>query len=74
MHIVTAGVERDMVLHGPAPSSPCTSGLGTTDRNVRKILPMEPEDRERVFRALSTALGQDSNDTEELETIALFDQ
>lgn len=74
MHIVTAGVERDIVLHGPAPSSPCTSGLGKTATNVRNILPMDPEDRERVFRALSAALGQDSDDTDELETIALFDQ
>ncbi|KAF7985928.1 hypothetical protein HWV62_43850 [Athelia sp. TMB] len=74
MHIVTAGVERDIFLHGPAPSSPCTSGLGKTDTNVRNILPMDPEDRERVFRALSAALGQDSDDTDELETIALFDQ
>lgn len=74
LHIVTSGVERDIVLHGTAASSPCISGMEVTDTQVRQILPIEEEDRDLIVRALRTALGSNPEDVEELETIALFDQ
>lgn len=74
LHIVTSGVERDIVLHGTAPSSPCTFGMDLTDTRERQLPPSAPGDRERMLLALRTAREFDRESAEELETIALFDQ
>ncbi|KZP18586.1 WD40 repeat-like protein [Athelia psychrophila] len=74
LHIVTAGVERDIVLHGTAPASPCTVGMELTDTQGRQIPPSTPDDTVSLLRALRAARDLDREAVEELETVALFDQ
>lgn len=70
LHIVTSGVERDILLHGAAPSSPCTHNMGKTSTRTRQIFPVERDHQVTLRDALR--LGDE--DIEELETITLFDQ
>ena len=73
LHIVTAGIERNVVLHSPTRSSPCAKGLALTPTTVRALPTGSPEDHGRFLRALSLGLG--TNDSgEDAETIALFDE
>jgi WD repeat-containing protein 22 len=37
LHVVTSGVERDILLHSPTPSSPCCRHLSLTDTAVRQL-------------------------------------
>ena len=73
LHIVTAGIERHVILHSPTKSSPCTQDLASTPTTVRELPAGTPEDRSRFIRAIT--LGQGADDSgEDAETIALFDE
>jgi WD repeat-containing protein 22 len=72
LHIATAGVESQIVLHSPTASSPCVKDLHLTPTNVRE-LPSRDDTGGRVAHALvmGLPLNSDEGDT---ETIALFDE
>ena len=73
LHIVTAGIERHIILHSPTKSSPCVRDLSFTPTSVRALPVGSPEDHSRFFRAVSSGLGTNNFD-EDTETIALFDE
>ena len=73
LHIVTAGIERHVILHSPTKSSPCAKNLTLTPTTVRALPTGSPEDRSRFLRAISSGLGTNDLD-EDVETIALFDE
>ena len=73
LHIVTAGIERHVILHSPTKSSPCAKDLTFTPQSVRALPAGSTEDHSRFFRAMS--LGLYTNDLDEdAEAIALFDE
>jgi len=74
LHIVTAGIERHVILHSPTKSSPCVKNLTLTPTTVRVLPVGPPEDHSRFIRAISSGLGPNDLDTEDAETIALFDE
>jgi WD repeat-containing protein 22 len=63
-HVVTSGVERDIILHSPTPSSPCTLDLQSSPKTVR-----EPSSGPTNLRQLVAEDGHDS----ESRTINFFD-
>lgn len=63
--ILTAGVERHILLHSPTPTSPCVENLEPTPTNVRPL--PAPSLRRRMIRAL---LEPD----DDADTIVLFDE
>ena len=73
LHIVTAGIERHVILHSPTKSSPCVKDLTFTPTSVRRLPAGSPEEHGRFLRALSSGLGTNDPD-EDAETIALFDE
>jgi WD repeat-containing protein 22 len=73
LHIVTAGIERHVILHSPTKSSPCTEDLTFTPTSVRGLPAGSPEDHSLFLRAMSSDLGTNDLD-EDAETIALFDE
>lgn len=74
-YLITAGVERHVILHSPVSNSPCAANLARTPDNVR-VLP-EPNlgDRRLFMESLMSdrRLG-DEDDTDDKDTIALFDE
>ncbi|RDB14747.1 DDB1- and CUL4-associated factor 5 [Hypsizygus marmoreus] len=73
LHIVTSGVERDIVLHSPTPSSPCCAKLELTPTEVRSLGVDEQEDRIVYFRALAGFGMLLENEDSERATIMMFD-
>ena len=73
LHIVTAGIERHVILHSPTKSSPCAKDLTFTPTSVRGLPAGSPEDHNRYLRAVSSNLVTNDLD-EDAETIALFDE
>lgn len=73
LHIVTAGIERHVILHSPTKSSPCVKDLTFTPTLVRGLPAGSPEDHNRYLRAVSSNLVTNDLD-EDVETIALFDE
>jgi len=73
LHIVTAGIERHVILHSPTKSSPCAKDLTFTPTSIRELPAGTPEDHSRYLRAVSSSLGTNDLD-EDTETIALFDE
>jgi len=75
LHVVTAGIEKDIVLHSPTPTSPCAQNLQPSPTNVRRLSDeVEEEDRINYLSALldsgSTTVGDLAS---ERQTISLFD-
>ncbi|GBE85301.1 WD40 repeat-like protein [Sparassis latifolia] len=73
LHIATAGIERDILIHGPTPTSPCLDGTTLTPTAVR-TLPDSDLDSNRLFRhaiGLGPAMDEPDDDT---GAIALFDE
>jgi len=73
LHIVTAGIERHVILHSPTKSSPCVRDLSFTPTSVRALPVGSPEYHSPFFRAASSGLATSDFD-EDAETIALFDE
>ena len=73
LHIVTAGIERHVILHSPTKSSPCAKDLTLTPTTVRVLPAGSPEDHSRFLRAMTSGLGTNDSD-EDAGTIALFDE
>ena len=73
LHVVTAGVERHVVLHSPTKSSPCAKDLIFTPAVVRQLPAGSPEDHSQFVRAISSGSGTNDSD-EDVQTIALFDE
>lgn len=78
LHVVTAGVEKDIILHSPAPSSPCTQNLQPSPAHVRQLKDEDdPEDRRNYYSSIlipdSLNLEREANAAER-RTLSLFDQ
>jgi WD repeat-containing protein 22 len=80
LHIVTSGVERQVILHSPTPSSPAAQHLPLTLPTVRTLQPHDLEAQRTFLRALfgphptlHDDIDESGNEAEE-ETISLFDQ
>ncbi len=76
LQVVTAGIEKDIVLHSPTPTSPCTQNLQLSPTNVRQIrAEVEEEDRINYLSALLNPEPATVGDlASERQTISLFDQ
>ncbi|KAF9645772.1 WD40 repeat-like protein [Thelephora ganbajun] len=74
LHIVTAGIERHVILHSPTKSSPCAKNLALTSTTVRALPAGSAEDHSRFLRAISSGLGTNDSGGEDAETIVLFDE
>ena len=72
LHIVTAGIEKDVILHSPTPGSPCTHDLAETSTEVRNLSDRPDEDRLNYWLSLTGELGE--GDSDEEGTISTFDQ
>lgn len=80
LHIASSGVEKDVFIHSPTPSSPCTQNLQCAPTQVRQILDEEVDrDRENYIAALlaesplyESEAGHASDD-EERRALSLFD-
>ncbi|CCM04928.1 uncharacterized protein FIBRA_07125 [Fibroporia radiculosa] len=74
LHVVTSGIERDILLHSPTPVSPCATGLARTPTDVRAL----PEGDRRSHRLVLQAMGllhmPEPEMDDEAESIALFDE
>ncbi len=75
LHVVTAGIERNIILHSPTPSSPCTQNLARTPVETRVLSDDSESDRVTYFRALSGTPTRNVGDRDPDSTaISLFDQ
>ncbi|KAF8195596.1 WD40 repeat-like protein [Pholiota molesta] len=77
LHVVTSGVEKNIILHSSTPSSPCTQNLQPSPANVRQLrVDDADEDREQFLAAMlgvgHSTLG-DIGDESERQTLSLFD-
>ncbi|KAG2001800.1 hypothetical protein CC2G_004929 [Coprinopsis cinerea AmutBmut pab1-1] len=68
LHVATAGVEKDIILHSPTPGSPCTRDLARSPLEVRKLSEDGTEDRLLYYTSLVSDI-----DRTEARTISLFD-
>jgi WD repeat-containing protein 22 len=76
LHVATSGVERQIILHSPTPSSPAVQNLLPTPLTVRMLQPQDLEGQRTFLRALfgpHLTLHEDEEDEGEDETISLFD-
>jgi WD repeat-containing protein 22 len=77
LHVVTAGVEKSIILHSPTPSSPCTQNLPLSPANVREL--RNEDDGNDRANYLSALLGVqpltvgDVDEAAERQTLSLFD-
>jgi WD repeat-containing protein 22 len=75
--LVSAGIERHIILHAPAHASSCADELTRTDTMTRDIAPATASDHARYVDALFAnhpTLVDADNTEAEWETILLFDQ
>lgn len=72
--VLTAGVERRILLHSPIPNAPCAVNMSTTSKDVRELPAVaDAEDRRRLLTALTAGPGTPMDD-DDRGTIALFDE
>lgn len=74
LHVVTSGIEKNIILHSPTPSSPCTFNLEKTPLGVRQLSDNSEEDQHVYYRALTGFNPISDTDTNERTTISMFDQ
>lgn len=76
LQVVTAGIEKDIILHSPTPTSPCAQDLQPSPTNVRRLrAEVEEEDRINYLSALLSPEPTTVGDlASERQTISLFDQ
>lgn len=74
-YLVTAGVERHVILHSPIADPPTAGSLARTAENVRTLPKPNLEDRILFMESLMSdrRLGEE-DDQDDKETIALFDE
>ena len=72
--ILTAGVERHILLHSPTPSCPCAEDLPLTPTRVRELPGPNMDDRRRMLRALIAGVDRDDEQDDDGNTISLFDE
>jgi hypothetical protein len=76
LHVLTCGVERDILLHSPTQSSPCSQNLSLTTPEVRNLTNGDSdEDQSRFLTALSgqhLTIYEDREDAQ-AHTIEMFD-
>ncbi|KAG6915901.1 hypothetical protein DXG01_009368 [Tephrocybe rancida] len=71
LHIVTCGIEQDIVLHSASSTSPCAPDLQRTSTDVRTLDEEDHVDRAVYYRMLA---GIESHDVEsEVAAIRMFD-
>jgi len=71
LHVISSGVEQDILMHSPTISSPCSQNLSLTDVNVRPISNESTVDG----RALRALLGLSPDDEEtQAHVIEMFDR
>ncbi|KAF8903180.1 WD40-repeat-containing domain protein [Gymnopilus junonius] len=77
LHVVTAGVEKKIILHSSTQSSPCTQNLQLSPSTVRKLDDQESErDRAIFFTSLDSGGLQPTDITEDIDerqTLSIFD-
>jgi len=83
LHVVTCGVERQIRIHSPTPSSPCVQGLRPTPSTVRVLDDEHTDlDRHSYIQAIMGVMGisadedgrADARETgAEMHTIRMFD-
>ncbi|KIK44314.1 hypothetical protein CY34DRAFT_23148 [Suillus luteus UH-Slu-Lm8-n1] len=77
LHVVTSGVERQIILHSPTSSSPAVQNLHPTPPTVRTLQPQDPAAQRNFLRALfgphPTLHEETGDEEEEDQTISLFD-
>ncbi|KAF5382441.1 hypothetical protein D9615_002712 [Tricholomella constricta] len=69
-HIITCGIEKDIILHSPTPASPCVPNLERASTDVRVLSNYDDEDRSVYFRALAGMVPEEDSET---STIMMFD-
>ncbi|KAG5634086.1 hypothetical protein DXG03_006313, partial [Asterophora parasitica] len=69
-HIVTCGIEKDIIIHSPTPASPCVPNLERASTDVRVPSIDDAEDRSIYAQALA---GLDPPGDPETSTIRMFD-
>ncbi|KAG6831737.1 hypothetical protein H0H87_004006 [Tephrocybe sp. NHM501043] len=69
-YVLTCGIERDIILHGPTPTSPCAPDLQRTSTDVRRLEEDDVEDRAIYYRML---IGADEDLDGEITAIRMFD-
>ena len=74
LHVVTSGIEKDILLHSPTQASPCTSNLQPTPTQVRRLTENSDEDRHTYFRALANIYPTNEEPEDEQTTLSMFDQ
>ncbi|PFH53402.1 hypothetical protein AMATHDRAFT_55347 [Amanita thiersii Skay4041] len=75
LHIVTAGIERNIILHSPTPCAPCAQDLDLTETETRALSENGDVDRVTYYRAfygLPIANGIAADDPDGT-TISMFD-
>ncbi|KAF9013305.1 WD40 repeat-like protein [Cyathus striatus] len=75
LHIVTSGIEKNIVLHSPTTSSPCTQNLHRSPSDVRELSDNVDDDRSAYIRALGFSRPDvlSGDDTAERITLSMFD-
>ncbi|KAF9483512.1 WD40 repeat-like protein [Pholiota conissans] len=77
LHVATSGVERNIILHSPTPSSPCTQNLQRSPADVRQLNNDEDEHDRSNYLAAILSVGHstvgDVDDESEAQTLSLFD-
>ncbi|PIL22436.1 hypothetical protein GSI_15124 [Ganoderma sinense ZZ0214-1] len=73
-YILTAGIERYIRLHSPTAASPSTEPLVPTPKAVRTIASSSPGAHDVFLRAMGMLDETDLDDSDDSQSIALFDQ
>ncbi|KIK01883.1 hypothetical protein K443DRAFT_6548 [Laccaria amethystina LaAM-08-1] len=73
LHVVTSGIEKDILLHSPTQASPCTSNLQPTPTQVRRLTENGDEDRHTYSRALAHSYPTNGELEDEQTTLSMFD-
>ncbi|KAG6899523.1 hypothetical protein C0993_009425 [Termitomyces sp. T159_Od127] len=71
-HVVTCGIENDIILHSPTPTSPCAPNLQRTCTDVRVLEEDNRQDRSLYIRAVVGIV--EPSESEEATAIRMFDQ
>jgi len=74
LHVVTSGIERTIVLHSPAPNSPCAANMSRTPTDVRPLPDTNAESSSLIMQAMGLIPARDPGADDDSSTVALFDE